>query len=140
MKPIIIVPPKVLDAEAFKLLRENGLCVVEASDPAKVRFLDPIPASSNRSQMEMAAIRLSRILLTGTWGNFFNTTCLGVGEFARIYIKLLIEGSSLDPSGTLEEKQQRVFEQSKLEESARLGREEAKRERAAKIAAAKKEA
>jgi hypothetical protein len=137
MKPIIVVPPKLLSEEAVKLLRENGLCVVEAADPSQLRFLDPIPAASNRSQMEAAAIRLSRILLSGSWGNFFNSTCLGVSEFARIYVKLLSEGTPLDPKGTLEERQRVAFEHAKIEESARLGREAAKKERATRAEAKK---
>jgi hypothetical protein len=56
MKPMIILPPGVMDDENIKLLRENDICVVVAEDPAKVRFVDPIPAASNRAQMEQAAI------------------------------------------------------------------------------------
>jgi hypothetical protein len=43
MKPIMILPPEVMSPEDIKLLNENGLCVVIVKEPAKVRFVDPIP-------------------------------------------------------------------------------------------------
>ena len=49
MKPMIILPPDVMDKENIDLLRENGICVVVAKDPAKVRFVDPIPAVASRT-------------------------------------------------------------------------------------------
>ncbi len=68
MKPIIIIPEGAMSAESIKELRDNGICVVEAKDPACVKFLDPIPAAQGRTNVEDAAIQLSRkILNKGFW-------------------------------------------------------------------------
>lgn len=131
MKPIIIIPPKLMSAEDVKLLTDNGLCVVTAKDPALVKFLDPIPAEAQRSKIEHAAIKLSRMLLNGDW-NQSAYPALGKKEFAELYIGLLMDGNPLDHRDTPEEQQQKVFNEVKHQEVCRLAREEAKAELAAK--------
>ena len=135
MKPIIILPPDTMSEEHIKLLRENDLCVVVAKDPAKVKFVDPIPASSSRTQMESAAIKLSRILLNGSWGHWSQSGCIGRDTAAKIYVDLLVEGTPLE-HGYVEPavREQNIFDQAKADELRKLAREEAKAEHAAKKA------
>ena len=122
----MILPPNVMTAEDVKMLRENDLCVVVAKDPARVKFVDPIPAASSRTQIENAAIQLSRKLLTThVWDE--NTR----RNVAAMYIDLLVKGTPLDPNGTKEEQEQRIFDEEKRDELRRLAKEEAKAERAA---------
>ncbi len=131
MKPIIILPPDVMSEENIKLLRENDLCVVIAKDPCKVKFVDPIPAVSSRTQMETAALKLSRVLLNGAWGNWTNANLVSHSDIARIYTDILIAGTPLDKNGSNEEREQRYFNDEKMSEIRRLAREDAKAERAA---------
>jgi hypothetical protein len=141
VKPILILPPGAMSAEDIKLLRDNELCVVVSKDPAKVKFLDPIPSAAQRSKIETAAIRLSRILLNRQWAHITNSSQIDFGVISRLYIECLIEGTPLDKAGTLEEQEQRIFDQEKRYELERLAREEARAERkAAKEAKAKAEA
>jgi hypothetical protein len=130
MKPMIVVPPDVMDADNLKMLRDNDICVVVAKNPAQLHFMDPLPAASNRTQIENAAIQLSRRLLNET----FNSTTFYKSTFAALFIEILIKGSPLDPRGTTEEQYDRMFNQEKAEEIARLAREEARAERKAKKA------
>jgi hypothetical protein len=125
MKPIIIVPPDVLSPDDIKILRDNDLCVITATDPAKVRFLDPLPAAQQRTQMEHAAIVMSRKLLNGMWHN----TVLYKKDFADLFVSLLIKGTPLDAQGTTEEQEQQIFDYAKSEEIRRLAHVEAKAER-----------
>lgn len=126
MKPMIILPPDVMDESNVKLLRENGICVVVASDPAKVKFVDPIPAASSRTQMEDAAIRLSRRLLAG---HLFENNRR---DFANLYVDCLIKGTPLDVNYVEPEvRDKSIFDTAKQDELRRLAREEAKAERAA---------
>lgn len=104
MKPIIIIPPDTMSEEHIKLLRENDLCVVVAKDPSKVKFVDPIPAMSSRTQIESAAIKLSRILLNKQWGHVSQSNLIGQDEFSKLYVKLLIEGTQLE-SGYIDDPQ-----------------------------------
>lgn len=128
MKPIIILPPKTMSAKDIKILRDNDLCVVVAKDPSKVRFMDPIPAAASRTQIEDAAIKLSRCLLNGTWtGN----AVLGRADFARFYVDMLIQGTPLDSMGTLKERCDGAYKSEKIKESRRLARLDAKAERQA---------
>lgn len=136
VKPIIIIPPQLMSAEDVRLLTENGLCVVTAKDPTQVKFLDPIPAEAQRSKIEHAAIKLSRMILNGDW-NRSAYPSLGKKEFSELYMELLMEGTPLDRRGTPEEQQQRAFNSAKHEETCRLAREEAKAERLKKKAAVK---
>lgn len=138
MKPIIILPPDVMSDEHQKLLRDNGLCVVVASEPGKVKFVDPIPAASSRTKIEDACIKLSRILLNRQWGNYNTSSSIGITDFSKIYLDALMEGTPLDSNGTFEEQETRFFNTAKREELQRLARVEAKEEReAAKAAKAK---
>ena len=139
MKPMIILPPDLMSEQDIKVLRENGICVVVATDPAKVRFVDPLPAVSSRTDIENAAIKFSRVLLNRQWGDVSSSGCIGISEFARIYLDCLLEGTPLSKAGTKEEQTQRYLDQVKLDELDRLAREEAKEERAAmKASKAKK--
>jgi len=138
MKPMIIIPPDTMTDADIQALRKNEICVVVAKDPAKVKFVDPIPAAAQRTQIEAAAIKLSRILLNGQWGHVSTCSAIGRSEFARLYIECLIQGTSLDPSGSLQEREQEYFNNAKLTELNRLAKEEARAERAAAKAAAAK--
>lgn len=113
-------------------LRKNDLCVVVSDDPAAIKFLDPIPASSSRTKIEDAAIKLSRMLLNKTWGNYSQSGMLSHSDFATIYCSILMEGTPLDRNPTKEENEQALFAQEKREEIKRIAREEARAERAAK--------
>ena len=134
MKPIIILPPDTMTDEQIELLRQNDLCVVVASDPSKVRFVDPIPAVSSRTQMEDAAIRLSRRILSKQWlPDDKCTYSITRGEIARMYVDILAKGTPLDPEETFkEERYQQIFDNAKADELRNLAREEARAERAAK--------
>jgi len=135
MKPIIVLPKKTMSQEDIKQLRDNELCVVEASDPSKVKFIDPIPSASQRGKIDQAAIQLSRILLNGTWGHYQNTNMLSRSDFARIYVDMLISGTALDSQGDTAEQEQRLITNARRSELEKLAREDARAERAAKKAA-----
>lgn len=135
MKPMIIVPPELLAAADRKALEENGICVVVASDPAKLRFADPMPAASSRNEIEHAAIKFSRILLNRQWGNYSTLGTIGIDIFTRIYVDCLIEGTQLDKAGCREEQEQAIIDSARRDELARIGREEARSEAAARKAA-----
>lgn len=132
MKPMMVLKPGAMSDAHMELLRENGMCVVVAENPADLKFVDPLPVCSSRTQIEKAAIRLSRIILAGHWGNYSSSNAIGRSEAARIYVDLLIEGTTLDVNGTTEEQENRIFSAAKRAELDRLGREEAKAERAKK--------
>lgn len=126
MKPIIIVPPDTISAEDIKILRENNLCVVVATNPAAVKFVDPIPASSSRTEIENAAIQLSRRLLHGELiGPDYRK------NITALYVDLLVKGTPLDSRPTRAEEEQEIFDYAKRDEIRRLAKEEAKAERAA---------
>lgn len=129
MKPMMIIPPGLMSDENIKLLRENEICVVVAKDPAKVKFVDPIPAAGQRTQMQDAAIKLSRIVLSGRWGEWTTASYLGKGDAARIYVDMLVHGTELDPNGTAQEIEESFRQQERFEEIRRLAREEARAER-----------
>lgn len=132
MKPILILPPKLMSEEHIKLLRDNDLCVVVAEDPAKVRFLDPIPAQSQRGKIEQAAIALSKIVLNRQWGAYTADNTIGSATAARIFFDLLCKGTDLDPRPSQREMESTVYDNEKLDEIRRLAREDAKAERLAK--------
>jgi len=134
MKPMIILPPEVMDNENITLLRENGICVVVAKDPAKVRFVDPIPAASSRTKVEQAAITLSRkVLKHGFWNNDATRQLL-----ASNYVDILVKGTPLDPDPSQEEVEKEVYHAARLDEMRKLAREDARAERAAKNAKVEK--
>jgi hypothetical protein len=62
MKPIVILKTGTMAKKDIRLLRDNGLCVVESKEPSAVRFMEPLPESFNTQQW--AAIALARTLLT----------------------------------------------------------------------------
>lgn len=136
MKPMMILPPNLMSKEDIKALRDNGICVVEAQDPAKVRFVDPIPAVSSRTDIENAAIRLSRrILGPGFWSTESTRQLMCMN-----YIELLAKGTPLDVNGTTEEQQNNHYERIRWDEIERLARADAKAEREAKKKAAEEAA
>ena len=127
MKPMMIVPPKTFSEGDLQLLRDNGICIVETADPAAVRFVDPLPVVSSRSEMERAAIALSRKLLTKGHCPWNDTT---LGDIARMFADLLLEGTSLDADRVqLEES---TYNEAHHEEIRKIAREDARAARAAK--------
>jgi hypothetical protein len=136
MKPMMIVPPKTFSDEDLKMLRDNGLCVVECSEPARVKFVDPMPAVSSRTQIENAAIGLSRLLLNNSGPWRWNED--SVGKFSGMFTKLLIEGTPLDLAVVQTQRlNQQAFDDAKADELRKIAREEARAEREAKKAGKK---
>lgn len=134
MKPIIIVPKNTLAAADLTNLRENGVCVVEATDPAKVKFVDPIPASSSRTEIENTAIKFSRLVLAGKltrfdWGDKLTSDFRA--KLTALYVDLLVSGTPLDPEPSQQEIEKKIFDEAKRDELRQLAREEAKAERLA---------
>ena len=142
MKPMMVIPPGTMSPEDIALLRENGICVVVSKDPAALRFLDPIPTVSSRSQIEHAAIQLSRkILNKETWINRSGTSAtwhsLDRSEVIAMFLDLMVKGTPLDSDITQQEREERLYNSEKSEEISKLAREDARAERAAKKAAKK---
>ena len=109
-------------------LIQNNICVVEADDPSLVKFVDSIPAIASRTEIEQAAIQLSRkVLNRDTWSHGSDIP----KEAAKMFIDILIKGTPLDPRGTQKEQEERLFTDEKQNELRRLAREEAKAERLA---------
>lgn len=135
MKPLMIVPRGSMSQEDIKVMRENHLCVVEAENPSAVKFIDSLPAVSSRTDIESAAIRLSRkIINPGFWSSEDTRR-----EMAAKFIDLLVSGTALDPAPTKAEASQQFFDAEKRAELSRLARLEAKEERdAARLLRGKK--
>lgn len=131
---MIILPRGLMTEANVQALRKNDICVVEAKDPAKVRFVDPIPAASSRTTIEEACIKLSRCLLN--WNLQGNKEYLSKGEVAGLYMHFLMKGTPLDQMGTIQEQEQRIIDDARHAELCKIGREEA---RARKLAAASTE-
>lgn len=89
MKPIIILPPHAMSKQDIKALNDNGICVVVAKEPEKVKFVDPIPAASSRNQIENAAIALSKRLLNGQLLEYQR------GSITAAFVELLTIGTPL---------------------------------------------
>ena len=70
IKPVLIVPVGTFQKGDMERLNDNFFCVVEAKDPAAVKFLDPIPSAAERTKIEEAAIILSRRLLSNNLRSF----------------------------------------------------------------------
>ena len=133
MKPLIILPKGAMSAKDKEKLTKNGICVVETETPSLVKFVDSVPEIASRTQIEQAAIQLSRkVLDRKTWGYNNEDTSK---EMAKMYIDLLIKGTPLDPRPTQAEQEKEIFDQAKADELRRIAREEAKAERAAAKAA-----
>ena len=137
MKPIIIMPEGVMDQANIDLLNANDICVVVAKEPQAVRFIDPLPAMSSRTQMESAAIQLCRKLLNGY--GYSNNGYIQYQELCRLYTQLLTEGTVLGTGETEEERLAEIRRYEKEAEVRRLAREEAKAEREAAKAKAAQE-
>lgn len=130
MKPLIIMPKGAMSSKDKEKLTKNNICVVEAETPSLVKFVDSVPEIASRTQIEQAAIQLSRkVLDKNTWGYNNSDTSK---EMAKMYVDLLVKGTPLDPRPTQEEQEKEIFNQAKADELRRLAREEARAERAAK--------
>ena len=134
MNPIIIIPPGEISVDDIRELRANGLCVVEAKNPASVKFVDPIPAQSSRTQIEDAAIKLSRKIFDASkWNADYHGSMDSLRkELMKAYLGFLIEGSPLDSRLTQAEQERKVYDTARLDEVQRMAREEARAERAKK--------
>lgn len=134
MKPLIILPKGAMSAKDKEKLTKNNICVVEAETPSLVKFVDSVPEIASRTQIEQAAIQLSRkILKKDTWN--YNSDMSK--EMAHMFVELLVKGTPLDPEPAQAEQEKQIFDQAKAEELRRLAKEEAKAERDA-LKAAKK--
>lgn len=134
MKPLIIMPKGAMSSKDKEKLTKNNICVVEAETPSLVKFVDSVPEIASRTQIEQAAIQLSRkILQRSTWNNDDTAK-----EMAKMYVDLLIKGTPLDSRPTQAEQEKQIFDEAKADELRRLAREEAKAERAAAKMAKKK--
>lgn len=125
MKPIIILPPDAVTAEDIQILRDNDLCVVVAKDPATVKFVDPIPSASSRTEIENAAIQLSRRMLAGELQGKYDKA-----NVSSLYVDILLKGTPLDADQLDKETHTRQwFNTEYFEEVKRLAREEAREDR-----------
>jgi hypothetical protein len=136
MQPILIVPPDTISDEDIKKLNDNGICTVVSKQPDAVKFLDPIPSISTRTEIEDAAIQLSRKLMSKSW---WNAQATNRDEIVRTYVDVLVKGTRLDPAPSNKEVEMQVFNQARKEELERLAREEVRAERAAAREAKKAE-
>lgn len=131
MKPVIVLPPDCMAEGDVAELRANGFCVVVAMHPEKVRFMDPAPA--DRTQVERAAIMLSRKLLSGVHPESGRSwTADTIGAFSTLFTRILMDGTPLDPKGTRAEQEQKAIDEARMDELTKIGREEAREERAEK--------
>ena len=91
VKPVILLQYRSISKANIKLLRDNGLCVVECKDPTKVRFMDPPPMSY--SVQELAAIELARGLLRDGKlpGHGYNVKA----ACGALYAEILLRGDPL---------------------------------------------
>jgi hypothetical protein len=91
MKPIIIIPPNFMSQSDIEQLDKNGICVVIAKDPKRVKFVDPIPAIASRTEIESAALELSKRLLSIRWWQESNQGhSVTREEISRFYVKILL--------------------------------------------------
>lgn len=133
MQPMIILPLEMMSERDIQALRDNGICVVEAKDPSKIKFVDPIPAVSSRTQVENAAIQLSRCVLSGLGRcSISNDGSMNRISILRQYIDFLIVGTPLDPKPPREEIEKEIFNEEKKNEIRKIAREEARAEKQAK--------
>lgn len=87
MKPMIILPPGVMSEESIQMLRDNEICVVVAKNPAKVRFIDPLPCISSRTELEHAALQLAHKLLAGEFNTKLNYVYRS--DIAEMFVTIL---------------------------------------------------
>jgi len=122
MKPIVLLPEGEMKPQDIAKLTANGICIVECKDPARVKFLDPIPSAASRSKIEQAAIMLSqKIMRQGYWSDPATRNLV-----IATYFDILVKGTPLDPLRVLE---QEIFDEEKENEIRRLARVEAKEQR-----------
>lgn len=90
MKPVMILPKDAVTRADIRELRRNGICVVEATDPSLVRFVDPPP--QGYSAQERAAIQLARAILRpiNRGKMISNDTWTG------LFVDLILAGSPLE--------------------------------------------
>lgn len=128
MKPLIILPKGAMSEKDREELTKNDICVVEAEDPSLLKFVDSIPAIASRTEIENAAIQLSRkVLNKDTWQ--YNSDM--PKDVAKMFIDILIKGTPLDSRPTPQEQENKIFNEAKADELRKLAREEAKTERTA---------
>jgi hypothetical protein len=84
IRPVVILPVGEMAKKDIKKLNDNGICVVEAKDPSKVRFADPPP--EGYSVQERAAIELFRILAAKP---IFN---ISRGDMTSMYVDIILKG------------------------------------------------
>ncbi len=65
IRPVVVLKPGTMKPRDMKMLRSNGICVVECEDPSALRFIEP-PVIGDYSLAERAAISLARVLMTET--------------------------------------------------------------------------
>lgn len=133
----MILPVGLMSKANIAELRKNEFCIVECKDPARVKFIDPIPAMSQRGKIEDAAIRLSRLLLNAqAWSKpdgYWTAQAI-----AKTYVEILVEGTPLDSRGTKEERESSCYDTARMEEVQKIAREDARAERAKKKSDAEK--
>lgn len=132
MKPMMIIPPDTMSVEDIALLRENGICVVVSKHPEKLKFVDPLPAMENRTQIQTAAIRLSRMVINGSWKNQWNADTISQQGFCYLFVKLLAEGTELSADGTRLEQEEKLIDLARRTELDRIAREEVRAEQKAR--------
>lgn len=133
MKPIIILPPNLMSADDIQRLRDNDLCVVEASDPSAIRFLDPAPCDVTRDALDNAAIKLTRDVLNPDVTG--NSILLNRDEIRARLCRIILAGSQFDPNVEKRIARERLISQEAKEEELRhIAREEARAEAAEKKA------
>lgn len=133
MKPIIILPPGMMTPEDIQKLEANWLCVVIAKDPSQVKFLDPTLCIAHRTDLEQAAIQLSRKVLNPGYWTHDDTR----QQLTRTFCDILLKGTPLDKNPTKAEQEAEIISNARLDELRTIAREEARAEKAA--AKAKKE-
>lgn len=88
--------------------------------------------------MEEAAIKMSRILLNARW-RFVSggaiVESVTKNQIRSVYLDCLIEGTALSDDGSREQQERKIIDSARAEELAKIGREEARAEQAAKKAA-----
>jgi hypothetical protein len=128
---MIIIPPGQMAQSEIKLLRDNDICVVIAKNPEKLKFVDPIPAISQRGEIETAAIKFTRLMLNPSmWNN--SEASWNKQDMAKMFTTYLINGTPLDSRGTKQEQETSWYDQARRDEIERMARAEAKEEREAK--------
>lgn len=90
VKPVLILPIGCISKSDMKVLKNNGICVVEAKDPSAVRFLEP-PIVNDYSIQEKAAIELCRYYCQK------ETFMISKDNFNNTLVHFLINGTKLKP-------------------------------------------